>query len=59
MNDLLTMIDGFKTKIRLENAYIKQWASPFGDRVKSDNAIEHFEKCISRLDAYYNKVRLR
>jgi len=59
MSDILDMIKGFETKIRLETAYMNRWASPFGDVEKSLAAIENWKNCISRLEKYYNKVRLK
>jgi len=59
MSDMLDMIKGFETKIRLETAYMKRWASPFGDVEKSLAAIENWNKCIDRLKKYYDKVRLK
>ena len=59
MNDLLTMIDGFRVKIKCEKAYIKQWASPFGCVTKSNDAIDMYLNCIYRLETYYKKVRMK
>jgi len=59
MSDILDMIKGFEAKIRCENGYIKRWASPFGEVEKSLAAIKNWERCIDRLDKYYNKVRLK